>query len=53
MVSNILHRISKKGKTFPFPRHLFSHPARMMGAMKSVTRNSSWWFVIFQEMDIS
>jgi hypothetical protein len=53
MVSNILHRISKKGKTSSLPRQFFSRPAGMMGAMKIVIRDSSWWFVFFQKMDNS
>jgi hypothetical protein len=53
MVSNILHRISKKGKTFSFPKQLFSHPAGMMDARMIVIRDSSGWFVIFGKMDIS
>jgi hypothetical protein len=48
MVSNILHRISKKGKTLL--RQLFSRPAQRTGSVRIVIRESSWKFVISKEM---
>jgi hypothetical protein len=53
MVSNILHRISKKGKTPFLLDQIFSRPAEMMGSMKIAIRDACWGFVIFQEIDNS
>jgi len=53
MVSNILHRISKKGKPPFLLKQIFSRPAGMTGSMKIAIRDSYWGFVIFQEIDNS